>query len=645
MNSYSFLFRFIPATLLVLLVLFVGGCGEIRDDDTDLPVTSTATLDKVLQYQQQGKYAEAAALLLQLAKSASPELGFQYQIQAIDNLLKASQIESAKKLLQTIQVDADKPVLRIRLNQSLAKIYLSENQPEKVLELLVTDNTLPDPVRAMTHELRARAWQASGNTLEGARERILLEALLNDTDQINQNRDQIWNNLRQLTPVALQQLIINPPPDSLSGWMELVRISKTAINNPEQFETEISTWKLRYPGHSASTRIMEKLMSYYRAIKRPEKIALLLPLTGKLAKPAAAIRNGFLAAYYQSGQSHSRTRVRIYNTHKTGKTIEQIYQQAVTDGAEIIIGPLDKNKVARLAQLQPLPVPVITLNQTELAQPGNTNFIQFGLSPEDEARQIAERASLEGLIRVAVITPKGEWGDRLTRAFSQRFKELGGIILKVTRYDFRNSDMSTPIQALLNLNESQLRYQRIKDSLPTEVKFEPRRRQDIDFIFMAAFQRQARLITPQLRFHHAADIPVYSTSHAYNGQENIPANRDMNGVTLCDIPWLISPDYQQDPMYQQFLSLWPQEVANYSRLYALGIDSYHLPGQIKWLQNNPNEHYAGITGRLYLNGQNQIQRLLKWGRFSRGRVTPLSDIQPPASTLPDTDPVTPSATP
>ena len=641
MKSLTLLFRLVPATLLVILILITGGCGEIRDDEIEQPARPGAIPSEVLQYQQQGKFAEAAALLIRLAESAEPSQRFQYQVMAIDNLLKAGQIEPAKKLLQTIQVGADKPVLRIRLNQSLAKIYLHENQPEKVLELLITDNTLPDPVRAITHELRARAWQASGNTLEGARERILLEALLSGADLIEQNREQIWNNLRLLTPIALKQLIIEPPPDILSGWMELVRISKTSITNPQQFETDIATWKLRYPGHPASARILEKLMSHYRAIKRPEKIALILPLTGKLAKPAAAIRDGFLSTYYQSGQSQSRTRVRIYNTNKPGMNIEQVYQQAVADGAEIIIGPLDKLKVARLAQLQPLPVPVITLNQTELTQPGNTNFIQYGLSPEDEARQVAERASLEGLIRTAIITPKGAWGDRLTQAFSTRFQELGGIILKVTRYDFRNSDMSTPIQALLNLNESQLRYQRIKNSLPTEVKFEPRRRQDVDFIFMAAFPRQARLITPQLRFHHAADIPVYSTSHAYNGLENIQANRDMNNVTICDIPWLISPDYKQDPAYLQFEQLWPQSVANYSRLYALGIDSYHLLGQIKWLQNNPNERYTGITGRLYLNQQNQILRILKWGQFSRGRIKPLNDIQPIPATQPPVEPETP----
>src|SRR5690554_7108230 len=75
--------------------------------------------------------------------------------------------------------------------------------------------------------------------------------------------------------------------------------------------------------------------------------------------------------------------------------------------------------------------------------------------------------------------------------------------------------------------------------LRQSTEFEPRRRQDADWLFLVALPQQARQIKPTLAFNFASDLPVYSTSHVYSGEPNPSKDRDLNGIVFCDTPWLL----------------------------------------------------------------------------------------------------------
>ncbi|MCK5092980.1 MAG: penicillin-binding protein activator, partial [Gammaproteobacteria bacterium] len=287
--------------------------------------------------------------------------------------------------------------------------------------------------------------------------------------------------------------------------------------------------------------------------------------------------------------------------------------------------------VSHLASMEPLPVPVLALNTTETNLFVPDNFYQFGLSPEDEAQQVAERATLEGLGNAIVITPEGDWGERVYTRFSERFTELGGEILEQQAYSLESNDFSDQIRSLLNLDESWQRHRSLKILLNRDVKFEPRRRKDVDFVFMAAFPRQARLITPQLQFHHASDLPVYATSHIYSGKQNPGEDRDMNGVIFCDTPWTLSKQHTKGELQQSINQLWPNASTHYSRLHAIGIDAYNILPYLAWLKETQYERYTGVTGNLYLDQYNKIHRTLKWARFVNGRPSVIQHQLIPAS--------------
>ena len=55
------------------------------------------------------------------------------------------------------------------------------------------------------------------------------------------------------------------------------------------------------------------------------------------------------------------------------------------------------------------------------------------------------------------------------------------------------------------------------------------------------------------------------------------------------------------------------------RLYALGVDAYHIIPELNRLRRNQFAAYQGETGTLYLDVDNKLQRKLMWAQFKKGR--------------------------
>jgi uncharacterized protein len=423
---------------------------------------------------------------------------------------------------------------------------------------------------------------------------------------------------------SLQQLRTAPPPNILSGWMELVQIAKVYQLSPIRLKQEIQAWRQKYPNHPVDPSILEALTNRKpEDVAYPDRVALLLPLSGKFANAGDALRDGFTAAYY-TRRPNPNMRIRIYDVGEDPNNVVSVYKQAIKDGAQFVVGPLDKVAVEKLAQLDNLPVPTLALNYLpDNDQTLHANMYQFGLSPEGEARQVAERTWLDGHVNAAVLVPSGPWGTRIYDAFKQRWEQLGGHIVAMQTYDSAKNDFSRPIKALLNIDQSDARYRKLERILGRQVKFTPRRRKDIDFIFLAAYPRQARQIRPQLKFYQASDVPVYATSHVFTGVLNQERDRDMDGLEFGDMPWVLSESTAHRGMHAELENQITNAGKSLQRIYALGIDAFNIIGALNTLRTYPYERYDGETGSLSLDNHLRIHRQLTWVKFRGGRPVPI----------------------
>lgn len=569
-----------------------------------------------------GDLAAAADLYLQAAETAPAQAAFDYRIQAADLLIRSQSLEQASLVLDGVAAQSLTGDQQFALRLRQAQLALARNQPDLALERLgaAPTDTLPVAQQVDFHRLRAEAYDMQGNHLENARERIWLDGLLADPAERQANHDAIVQALSYLTTQALIEL--RPDIDNtLSGWMDLVRISRQYRHDPEALQQALGQWRERFPDHPAQAATLDRLVEQTQRMGQfPQQVGVLLPLSGRLASAGEAIRNGLLTAYYQMDLNQPRPVLRFYDVGDSPDRSWSLYQQAIHEGAEFVIGPLDKASVAELARAGRLDVPVLALNWAptdEGETPLPDMLFQFSLAPEDEARQVAERAFHSGKSRALALIPEGTWGERVFSAFLERWEELGGDLLEVQYYGTKARGFSDQVKVLVNLDSSYSRRTQLVRILGRQVEFEARRRQDADFVFMLAQPQPARLLRPLFRFHHAGDLPIYATSHIFTGNADSNRDRDMDGIMFCDIPWLLDAE-EYGQLRQQVSTLWPESAQRFPRLYAFGYDALHLLPYLSMPQLGHVGIFSGATGILSLDDVGRLHRHLRWARMQKG---------------------------
>jgi outer membrane PBP1 activator LpoA protein len=468
---------------------------------------------------------------------------------------------------------------------------------------------------------KAALFSQLGNAEASIKERIALDAILSDPLDITENHDALWQELATLSLDTLTRLE-NTASDFISiGWYQLAVISKTYETNLSTKQNAVSNWISANPSHPASLELPLDLQLLNTLIEeRPKQLALLLPLQGKLAAAGKTIRDGFFAAYYTNQNADFVPEVRVYDTSQ--EPINSIYDQAVNEGADLIIGPLEKEKLLELQLRVQLPVTTLALNYSnddpDAPKTNTLPLYQFGLSLEDEAIQAADRAWLEGHRYAMVLASSADWSNRAANAFIKHWQQRGGRV--VVNQAFSDADTySNTIKSALAINESENRARNLKRLFGKNFEFEPRRRQDIDMIFLVASSGEGQQIKPTLSFHYAGNIPVYATSQIYSSAQTASKNRDLNGIRFTTLPWTLEPNNPEKQLISQYLKIPP----NYERLYALGVDTFFLHDRIKQLARLPNTSIYGTTGKLHLGSNQRVMREQPWAEIVNGEAKAL----------------------
>lgn len=602
----------LPRYLTLLLLILLSGCSTAPDKSVD-DIISEAVRDQAIEDGAETTLTESPEHYIKLASESSGELQQRYLLKAAELLYSRGDISSAQYQLESIQAEDFAGSRQIQIQLLAAKIALANHNPAQAIELLPGRDRMTVSQFIEINEIRAEANVAMGYLLAAIKSRVQIDPYYKDDEKRERNHHAIWSALNALSPVVLND--ISSSNKALQGWLELIRIMRDAQLNRDELRNEVLDWSARFPEHPAGNAFIDRLLQAHLGTPSTEHvIAVLLPQQGPYQAVTQAIKNGFLSAYYADQAKSHKPVLRFYDTSSKDLDIVALYRKVVQDGADYVLGPLDKAAIEQLLQSSDLAVPVLTLNYAEDASSAANNLYQFGLLPEDEARQVAELAIRQNKTRAAILAPDGPWGERLKSAFEQRFTELGGSVLSTQHFNDNIDDYGQPIKQLLNLQQSNNRHKDLQHLLGTELKYSPYRRQDIDMVFLAATHHSARSIMPALKFHHAGDLSVYSTSHAYTGNKDRSADMDLNGLMFCDLPWTLLGDH---PLQQTFENNWPEQK-NYTRLFALGIDSYHLLYNLKLLSSYENAQFVGQTGNIYLDSNNRLHRESLWARFQNG---------------------------
>jgi outer membrane PBP1 activator LpoA protein len=626
----------------VFIALTSAGCGPAPQTRPDPALYADANARTLTA---SGDLPGAAAEYLRIAALAPTPDAEQYRLAAANLLLSANDLRGARAALAhpSLAAAADGRIgaLGLRRHILLARASLLEGDTEGGLQRLRTldlDNA-PSFVAKEGRQLRAAALESTGDRGGAALQRVALELLLTQPEDIASNRTALWDSLTVLPPAELATMR-KPAPDTLGGWVELAILRHRFIADAPGLEGAVATWRTQFPGHPANQAVVQDIFAQSQALSSPAKhIALLLPLGGQFAEAALAIRDGFLANWFVRSGPGERPKVSIHDTH--GRDIVTLAHQTINEGADFIVGPLLKDGVDALVAAAPR-VPVLALNTgsnkaasvvsstdgavTVEPVANATSHLSavyyFPLSPEGEAERVAEKAREGGHTQAAVLVPDSPWGSRVANAFRARWNEVGGTVVDMNAFAGDPNGLADSVRTLLQIDQSLKRAKRLSAVLGSTVEHEPRRRQDIDLIFLAAFPREARQLRPQIDFFRASQVPVYATSHVFAGQPSPNADGDVNGIIFGDMPWVLGGT--SSPLREQVYAMWPGASGSYTRFYAFGADAYRLVPELGRLRSQPGAAMQGETGELHLDSDQQVQRRLQWAIFDRGVPKPLA---------------------
>ncbi len=580
------------------IALLMCACSLVQPDEAE-----PGSPNRADRLARESKHAEAAAEYNTLAAGGSPQREV-FQLRAVEEWIAAGNIAAAKQALAALPADirTRQPTLRALVGAELA---LAQHDAAGAVREL---DALPVPTQSNDLQrywlLRGRAAFAAGRPLDAVRSYVERERVLPPGNAVKANRDELLTNLRQ---AAEQGASLKYPPrtDSIvAGWLDLAPVALELERGSAGASGDLARWRERYPQHPANDGVLPAPQTpVARSTEYPAQIALILPLSGRAEASGVAVRDGFIAAYLQPGET-TRPHLRIYDEAAEGGS--KAYERAVGDGATFIVGPLLKEDVAAIAPLAGK-TPTLALNFLSDALDQEHALYQFSLLPEDEARAVARRVVADGRPRGVVLVPSNEFGSRVLAAFSEELTQQGGAVLDSVRYDATQADFSDAIRRLLQVREA---------------RGEPAsHRTDANFIFVAGSPVAARLIRPQLKFHYAGDVPMYSTSDAFDADQS--ANVDMDGVIFPDMPWMISAEPATAQLRADVRAAWPSRAARRGRLYAFGFDAYRLVPALRSHRITKGTGISGLTGRLRLDERNRIRRDLDWAEIRGGVANPL----------------------
>lgn len=411
-----------------------------------------------------------------------------------------------------------------------------------------------------------------------------------------------------------------PGSAGLRHWPELALSIRRMLVHGQDSLKSARTWSDAHPGHEVDESAYLQLADAYRSLfTLPQNIAVLLPFEGGLAAAGNAIRDGIVSAFMSDP---GNARLRFYATGDEPESAVSAYFSAMADGTEWIIGPLRRESVSALTSLGALGVPALMLNNAEDAQYSASNrglVFQVSLSQELEAQAVAEAALARNWQSALVLTVDNAWGKRVKQAFETSFREAGGAIAANAEFSTLESDHSVLLKSMLRIEDSERRKDRLQATLGINLTFEPSRRDDFDFIFLAAEPNQGRQIRPQLRFHDAGTKPVLAMGRIFSGKPDRSADQDLNGIIFPTTNWLLEQSSESGP---EFASLRGGSMGS---LFALGADAWTMMRWLPLMQKDKDLYFPGLAGNFSLNPYGRLVRDPAWAIFSRGQPVALTD--------------------
>ena len=557
---------------------------------------------------------QSAQSYLMQADSSQGSLQNDLLIMALKATINENNNEQAQLLIKRISKQSLSEAQQAEWQLARAQLFINDEQLEQALSQLNFQAwwKLTPETWAQYHQTRADIFTALGRPFDSSRELVALADYVDNAQQ-EAIADQIWLNLNHYNTHTITTLTTDVSENILDGWLQLAVYMKTLNGNIPQLKNTLEQWLAENSTHPAAIytpKVIQDILSL--EIIKPTNTALLLPLSGKFAKQAQLIRDGFIMAMMNDKDRDTNATLTVIDTH--AEDAADIDAQLIEKNIDFVVGPLIKANIENLHKLQQArlaSIPTLALNIPDQVEEG-VNTCYLALSPEQEVEQAAKYLFSQGYQYPLILAPQGNYGQRVVEAFNSEWRKYSKNKVAVNLFGDKRQ-LQRNINTVFGLQDSQQNIAQMDALVGIDLESQPRSRRDIDSVYIVANSAELTLIKPfiEVAINPDATPPkLFSNSRSNSGNKQY---EDLSGVTYSDIPLLIHPNPQLDSQMNQ---LWPKNSNTERRLQALGMDAYQLMVELPQMKVVEGYSIQGKTGTLSINDQCIVQREISWAERS-----------------------------
>ncbi|AXT39388.1 penicillin-binding protein activator [Alteromonas sp. BL110] len=653
-------------------VLVLSGCGSTPKTQSKPVVVEPSPIETTQVEQNvtpEHKLLEAKRVW---ERTRNKEQRNSLLLQAADLYLQNQQPVLAQQVLFEVKEDGVSERNHSYYSLLVTKAYagMSDASADELLAML-DGVTGTGETAFQKAELQTQLYSQQGNFAAAANS--VLQTNLPDEDKVQQ----VWQWLTSIPTETLTT--VGKAYPALSPFITLRELTEANASSPATLARELQKFQQVYQGHMLETTLPDNVLKATQLTDAgANDIAVLLPLSGRLARTGQVVKNGIMSAYYTDVEKrqdeHLLPRLRFIDTN--GVDTQHLLNEI--GDTKFIVGPLLKDTVEKLIPNLHAGVNVLALNRPEeridqvaANNISNNNTITtspspalnsdadmpesiltatdtqgeldalglatslnyFGLAPEDEAKQLAEYIFNKGYRAPIVIAAQSSLYQRMDTTFKTHWRALNNKENKrranITSVTFNDSNsLREGITQALDVAQSNDRINQIEYMTNDEVYNMPRSRRDIDAIVAFASPQDTELLNPiieaSLNPYDGKQVPVYATSRSMDYDSGKNQWRDLQNVHFIDMPWLM-PSHNWQPLQQEVEQAWQNQNTMQKRLFAFGFDAYQLLPQLGMLNTLKYLSHEGLTGTLSLNERGEVIRQQPQAMIRNEKVYMLSE--------------------
>lgn len=580
----------------VALAIMLAACSTTPSVPTSVQITDKPQL--------------SAQTYLMRADSSQGSLQNDWLIMALKAAVAENDRPQAELLIRRLSKQTLSDAQQAEWQLARAQLSFNQQQYQAVLSRLSfpTDWRLDPRQWQKYYQLRADSLLELDRAFDANRELVgLYEHSTSQQQSII--AQQIWQNFDEYSSSTITTLTTASDEEILDGWLQLAIYVKTLGSDLPQLKNTLEQWLKENASHPAA-RYTPQTISDILALDlvKPTHTALLLPLSGRFAKQAELIRDGFIMAMMNDPQRDPNATLTILDTNT--ESLESVDATLAEKQVDFVVGPLVKSDIEKLQTFQKKrgqAIPTLALNIPDKIEPSSTTCY-LTLSPEQEVAQAAKYLFSQGYRYPLILAPQGSYGDRVVEAFNQEWRQYSTNKVAVNLFGDKRQ-LQRNINNVFGLQASQQNIAQMNSLLGISLESQPRSRRDIDAVYIAAGIADLTLIKPFIEVAINPDTrppKLFSNSNSNSGGRQF---EDLSGITYSDIPLLIEPN---NPIATQAAELWPRTSNADRRLQALGMDAYQLMLELPQMKAVKGYTISGQTGVLGIDQNCIVQREISW---------------------------------